>query len=259
VDIYVLTPLICAAIYGALAAIVLRHPTRVRIVFAIYLLAGTGWSLTSAMAHVGFPHAQTYLWAKLIVITAWPMMLFYYHFVRRFTNKRPDLLVYLGYGIWSVIIVLTALGYTLRDAYFVQGTLHFDYGSNLYYGNNVYLLAVSSAPFMAAALVRLGRYYRDSTDPIARNRAIYLFMGIFAFVFFGITNLIPTLFKYPIDYVGGIFNAFVISYVILKYQLLDIRFVMRKGLVYSSLTISLTALYLLLLFILQMFFREWLG
>lgn len=237
----------------------LRHPTRARIVFALYLLSGTGWSLTSAMAHMGFDHPQTYLWAKLIVITAWPMMLLYYHFVRRFTNKPLDFLVYLGYGLWAIIIVFTALGYTLRDAYFFQGTLYLDYGSNLYYGDNVYLLAVLSAPFMAAALIRLGRHYHDSVDPVARNRTIYLFLGIFAFVLFGVTNLIPTLFKYPIDYVGGIVNGLIISYVILRYQLLDIRFVMRKGLVYSSLTIFLTALYLLLLFILQMFFHEWGG
>jgi len=87
VDIYVLIPLICCVAYGALAAIALRHPTRMRIAFALYLLAGVGWSLASAMAHVGFAHQQTYFWAKLIVVTGWPMMVFYYHFVRRFTNN----------------------------------------------------------------------------------------------------------------------------------------------------------------------------
>ena len=258
-NIYVIVPLFCAAINGALAVIALRRPTRARVVFALYLLSGTGWSLTSAMAHMGFDHSQTYFWSKLIVITAWPMMLLYYHFVRYFTNKRLDLLVYLGYGMWVAIIILTALGYTLKDAYFFNGTLYLDYGSNLYYGNNVYLLTILSIPFMSAALIRLGRHYRESADPVARNRTIYLFLGIFVFVLFGVTNLVPALFKYPIDYVGGIVNGLVISYVILRYQLLDIRFVMRKGLVYSSLTVFLTALYLLLLFILQMFFHEWVG
>ncbi|MFB0559396.1 MAG: histidine kinase [Dehalococcoidales bacterium] len=252
-NIYVIAPLICAAIYGGLAAIVLHHPTKERVVFALYLLAGTGWSLTSAMAHIGFAHQQTYFWAKLIVITAWPMMVFYYHFVCFFTNRRHTPWAYLGYGLWVVIIVLTALGYILRDAYFAQGTLHFDYGVALN------PLAASSAPFMIAAVICLIQHYRASTDSMARNRTIYLLVGISIFVLFGATNLIPTLFRYPIDYLGGIINALLISYAILKYQLLDIKLVVRKGLVYSSLTIFLTTLYLLLLFIVQTLFHEWVG
>ena len=252
-DIYVLIPLICCVAYGALAAIALRHPTRTRIAFGLYLLAGVGWSLASAMAHIGFAHQQTYFWAKLIVVTGWPMMVFYYHFVRRFTNKRPGLGVYLGYGFWLVLIVLTALGYILKDAHFAQGTLYLDYG------NSFYILAGSSAPFMLAAVVCLVRHYRGLTDPIARSRVGYLLLGVIAFATLGSTDLIAPLLKYPIDYVGGVVNALIISYAILRYQLLDIKLVMRKGLVYSSLTVFLTALYLLLLFILQMFLHDWAG
>ena len=252
-DIYVIAPLICCVAYGVLAVIVLRHPTRARVAFAIYLIAGIGWSLASAMAHIGLAHQTTYLWAKLLIITGWPMMVFYYHFVRLFTNKRPGLGVYLGYGTWLVIVVLTALGYILRDAYFAQGTLYLDYG------NSFYLVAGSSAIFMLAAVVCLVRHYRGLTDPVARRRVVYLLLGIIAFTALGSTDLVAPLLKYPIDYVGGVVNALIISYAILRYQLLDIRFVMRKGLVYSSLTVFLTALYLLLLFILQMFFHGWTG
>ena len=252
-DIYIIAPLICCVAYGVLAVIVLRHPTRARVTFAIYLIAGIGWSLASAMAHTTLAHQTTYLWAKLLIITGWPMMVFYYHFVRLFTNKRPGLGVYLGYGTWLVIVVLTALGYILRDAYFAQGTLYLDYG------NSFYLLAGSSAIFMLAAVVNLVQHYRGLTDPIARRRVVYLLLGIIAFAALGATDLVAPLLKYPIDYVGGVVNALIISYAILRYQLLDIRFVMRKGLVYSSLTVFLTALYLLLLFILQTLFHGWTG
>jgi len=250
---YVLVPLICAVAYDVLAAIVLRRPTKARIVFALYLLAGTGWSVSSAMAHIGFAHPQTYLWSKLIVVTGWSMMVFYYHFVCLFTGKRSNLIAYLGYGLWLVIAALTALGYILKDAYFAQGTLHLDYGGSFY------LLATSSGFFMVAAIVRLVRHYRGLTDPVARNRVVYLLLGLIAFAILGLSDLIPALLKYPIDYVGGVVNAIIISYVIMKYQLLNVKLAMRKGLVYSSLTIFLTALYLLGLFILQTFFQSWIG
>jgi len=260
VNIYVLIPAICSVIYGALAVIVLRHPIKERVVFALYLLSGAGWGLTSAIAHVGLPDQQTYLWCKLIVITTWPIMSFYYHFTCYFTNQRNNVMVYLGYITWAVVTILTALGYILRDAYFAQGTLYFDYGNNPYYGNNVNLLAALSAPFMIASIVRLVRYYHASTDPVVRNRTVYLLLGIAVFVMFGATKLIPALFEYPIDYAaGGIVNGLIIIYVIFKYQLLDIKLVARKGLVYSSLTIFLTAFYLLLLFALQMLFLDWIG
>jgi len=223
VDIYVLIPLICCVAYGALVVIVLRHPTRARVVFALYLLAGVGWSLASAMAHTALAHQTTYLWAKLIVISGWPMMVFYYHFVRLFTNKRPGLGVYLGYGFWLVLIVLTALGYILKDAHFAQGTLYLDYG------NSFYILAASSALFMLAAVVCLVRHYRGLTDPVARRRVVYLLLGIIAFTALGSTDLIAPLLKYPIDYVGGVVNALIISYAILRYQLLDIRLLCGRG------------------------------
>lgn len=251
---FVLVPLICAVVYGALAIIALRHPTRARIVFALYLLMATGWSLSSAMAHLGLDHQYTYLWSRGIVITGNSMMILYYHFTRRFTNQRPNLWVYLGYGIWAIIAVLAATGYILRDAYFTEGILYMSYVDN---ATNILILLNSC--YMIAAIVILVRYYRSSLDPINRNRALYLLMGISAFALIGMTKTIPALFMYPLDYVGGAINALIISYAVMRYQLLNIRFVLRKGLVYSGLTMFLTALYLVMLVTLQMVFHEWMG
>ena len=257
---YVLVPLICAAIYGGLAALALHHPTRTRIIFALYLLAATGSSVCAAVAHLSFPQGQSHLWAKFVLICGWPMMPIYYHFIRSFTKKRPDLLVYLGYVMWVVITVLTALGYTLRGVYYSQGFLYFDYGSNPYYGSSLYLVSSLGAIFAIGVLVRLSQYYKSSIDPMARNRAIYLFLGFFSYIGLSIPLMVPSIYgKYPMEFVAGIVNGIIVSYVILKYQLLDIKLIARKGLVYSGLTVFLTAFYLLVLFVLQILFQNWLG
>jgi len=47
------------------------------------------------------------------------------------------------------------------------------------------------------------------------------------------TNGLTALRPYPIDVTANIISAFLIAYVILRYQLLDINIVLRKGLVYS--------------------------
>jgi signal transduction histidine kinase len=72
-------------------------------------------------------------------------------------------------------------------------------------------------------------------------------------------NFSSSLSRYPIDHFGNLVNALFITYAIVKYQLLDIRFVVRKGLVYSVLTIGLTATYLVLLFALHSHFHTWTG
>ena len=49
-------------------------------------------------------------------------------------------------------------------------------------------------------------------------------------------NLSDSLRPYPLDMVANALNASLIAYAILRYQLLDISVVIRKGLLYSTLT-----------------------
>jgi signal transduction histidine kinase len=254
VDMFILVPLVCAIIYGTLTVVALLRLSKVRLIFAMYLLAATVWSLSSAMAHLNLDHAQTYFWAKLIVIAGNPMMIFYYQFVRSFVHKKINLWTYIGYGIASVIIVLSGAGIILRDAYFVDGQLFMEYVPHL---TDLFILI--NLTYLTAASVTLIKFYRASVDSIDRRRTLYLLLGIGAFAVIGLTKAAPPLFKYPFDYVGGVINACLITYAILKYQLLDIRVVLRKGLVYSGLTIFLSTIYLLLLYAIQLFFQDRLG
>jgi signal transduction histidine kinase len=254
VSSFVLVPLICTIIYGTLTGTVLARPTKTRIIFAFYLLMAALWSLSSTMAHLGLDHQQTYFWSKGIAMAGVPMMVFYYHFVRRLANKPADWGVYTGYGIGLAVVGLTATGHILQDAYFADGSLHMDYVNQV---TNFLILVTST--YMVAAMVLLVRYYRSSIEHVNRNRAIYLLVGISAFAIVGMTKVVPSLFMYPLDYVGGVINAAIITYAILRYQLLDIKFVLQKGLVYSGLTLFLTTFYLLVLFALQQLFQNWSG
>ena len=253
-NIFILIPLICGAVYGTLAVIALRHLTKARVIFSLYLIAGTGWSFCSAMTHLGFSHQLTYVWAASSLVLGFSIPILYYHFVRRFANRRPGVLVYLGYTAWLVSIFFIVRGYIIKSAYFANGSLYVDYANYA-----VSSLIFASSVFVIAAAVVLVQYFRSSTDAVNRTRALYLLIGIAAFAVFGITKTVPALFKYPLDYIGGAVNAIAMSYVILRYPLLNIKFVLRKILVYSSLTIFITALYVLLLFALQTFFHEWIG
>jgi len=71
----------------------------------------------------------------------------------------------------------------------------------------------------------------------------------------GLVNLMPRIGRYPIDIAANLINALLITYAILRYQLLDITLVIRKGLVYSSLTALIAGVYLFIVFIFSSAFR----
>ncbi|MEE8470863.1 MAG: diguanylate cyclase, partial [Dehalococcoidia bacterium] len=89
------------------------------------------------------------------------------------------------------------------------------------------------------------------------NKVIYLLMGLGLIFVFSVRVTIPPFPRYPVEHFGHLGNALVISYAITRYQLLDIKLVVRKGLAYSIITVCITALYLLFLFSLHYSFRGW--
>ncbi len=108
---------------------------------------------------------------------------------------------------------------------------------------------------MAAAYF-LAQLYRGATTPQERSRTAYLLIGMGVVAAATLTNLSDSLAKYAIDHVGNLANAMIISYAILRHQLLDIKVVIQRGLVYSILTIGVTSVYLMVLFVGQALFHQ---
>jgi len=65
--------------------------------------------------------------------------------------------------------------------------------------------------------------------------------------------------RYPLDILLNVINASLIAYVILRYKLLDINIIIRKGLVYFPLTGIIASVYLFTIFILERLLRGALG
>jgi len=205
------------------------------------------------MLHLSTSPQQTLFWNELLVgALAWTLIA-YYHFIRAYVNKPAGKWVYLGYIYMLALTILCLRGYIVQYAHVLDGVLYHTLGISLYF------IGAISLAFIGSGLVLLIKKYRSSIDPIERNRTMYLIVGWSILMTIAYSNFIPALAGLPLDHIGSLANALIIAYAIRKYQLLDLKLVMRKGLVYSSLTAFLTAQYLLLLFILQMFFRDWLG
>ncbi len=246
-NLWAIIPLISSLTYTALVILVLQQARRrVNKVFALFLLASGVWSFTSFMLVYNPSASSQHLvfWNGMVIAAIPWVAVCYYHFVRAYNNKPGGIGLYIGYALVLIVLTLSLGGYVVKSATLVNGNLYHDIGPW------AYILVAILMPFLATAMWMLARRYRSSTDPTDRNRTMYLMTGWSLSVVFGyITPLMPALAGLPTDHIGNLANALIIAYAILKFQLLDIRFVARRGLAYLTLFAGLVGAYIGIMFL----------
>lgn len=250
---YIIPAISCAAYITLIAVTIFFAQRRVRDTFLLYLCVAMMWSFFAFQLHWDSSPKHTLLWHKLVLIFFYAVPVAYYHFISTFTNRISIPRIVLGYILLIFISGLTLGGFVIESSEVIDRLLYFDLGIA------IYIIAIFGLSFMFMAILNLVKSYRYSTDSQVRNSTVYLLGGAILVVILSLTNLYSDMSKYPIDHAGNLVNAIVITYVVVKFQLLDIRVVIRRGLSYSGLTIFITAIYLLLLLILQMFIESWAG
>jgi len=220
----------------------------------IYLTVAMLWSFFSFLVHWNvFPQHLERLHELLIVFFI-SIPITYYHFVSVYTDSVDSKRIWTGYAILAVFAVFTLTGRVIQKTKVTaDGILIFDLGWALL------ALAVIAIPFMLLSIWLLVKHYRHSSDYHVRNKTAYLIAGGAVVLSLGLTNLSDRLSQFPIDQFGNMLNALLITFVVLKYQLLDIIVVIRKGLTYSVLTVVITAVYLLLFYFIQSQLGFWPG
>lgn len=255
-NIYAAIPLVSAIAYAPLIAITLRYTKgRVRLIFLAYLIMAVVWSITSFMLHAYVFSGDMRYWHEALLISHVSTWVLYYHFVRAATRQAAmRWVLYAGYGLLAMTTALVVSGFVIRNSYIQDGLLYYEITPIGY--------ILSGAPPMAmlvATVVNLVQRYFKSDSYLERNRIVYLFFGLAMLLVFDFTNLSPALSKYPLDHIGNLANAIFITYAVVRYQLLDVKLIVRRGASYSTLTVGLTAMYLLSLFAIQRLFHTWSG
>ena len=242
-NLWAIIPLISCLTFTLLFILVLPQARRrVDKVFALFLFASGVWSFTSFMLvrnpYVSSPSPYLIFWNVMVIVAIPWVAICYYHFVRAYNNKPGGIGVYIGYTFVLAILGLGLAGYVVKDAYMIDGHLYHDIAPW------DYVIAGILIPFLALIVLMLVRRYRSSTDPIDRNRTIYLITGwCILLVIAYITPFTTALKGLPTDHLGNLANALIISYAISRFHLLNIRFVVRRGLAYLLVIICLGGIY----------------
>lgn len=252
-SIYHLAPLFSAIVYSVFSIIVLRNArTKVRRLFAIYLIVLLLFALGSFIAFANFFPSQIRLWSSFFPLGGITALIAYCHFVGAFTHKNYRFVVFLGYGAVAFILIpLIIQGYIPKSAEWIGG------GVLINYGPFIYLIIAIGTPFVVLPIFLLVRRLRTLKDPLERNRVKYLLVGIVVLTLLIIREIISTLPNFSLSQIGHLCNALMITYAILRYHIPDIKLIVKKGLIYSGITICIASLYLIVLSGLQFSLHDW--
>jgi diguanylate cyclase (GGDEF)-like protein len=254
VNLWAIIPLASCLTFTVLFSLVVQQAkTRVDKIFSLFLFASAIWSLFAFMLDFNLSASTNNLifWNGLVYVAIPWVMVAYYHFIRTYENKPAGIGVYLGYAIVLTILALSLSGNIVKDAYFVDGALVHDIKPW------DYVLAIILIPYLAVIFYTLFRRYRHSEDAIDRNKTMYLMAGwSILLVISYITPFTPALAGLPTDHIGNLINALIIAYTISRFRLLDIRFVIRRGLAFALAIIPVAALFVGGIFLTFQFYPE---
>jgi len=249
---YLLPPLITvlsSAILVVLAVKGRKDPAR--LVFICLLLSLAAYSLATfgMRSSRGLDEALT--WEKVLVVANIAMFVFYYHFAATYPAVRMS-----GIRIGTVVgayLFLAVIGGLAPTQLLIAGMSLRDYGFSPILGTAGYPLSFFPVLLIGGAALNLFRTYRTSTSYEERNRILYLTIAVFfslaGAILDGFTNLPPA------SIWGNLIFCIICTTAILKYHLLDIRVVVRKSLVYLSVSLMIAVPYVGILYLLHFIFQ----
>jgi len=246
---------IALLLYCVLLVIVIRQvaKSRLHLSFAIYLITMVVWSLSSFMIFADLGLFSTLFWNRFMLIGSMGMPVAFFGFAQTFLMKDRRTWLYVGFLSYLVTQILNLLGLVITDAYLQDGLLY-----NQYSGVGLVFTSLSWVFFVGLLGYDLFREYRSTRDTIYRNRLKYLLL-IASLTFAGSLTNITELQVFPVDIAFNAVSAILIAYTILRHHFLDIKVVVRKGLLYSVPTVLIGTGYFLVISLAMRLFSHYSG
>jgi GAF domain-containing protein len=243
ITITTIIPLIAFFLYAALfiVAAISKSPTQKqeRGEFRLYLFTMLIWSL-SAFLLLLESFGNPTLWFRIMIFAAVGTSFTLMRFVRAVLGFQWKWMIWTNLYVFISMILSLFTNLVIRTASVENGIINYEFGS---------LIALIAGPGYLLnffSLYQLLRAYRNSDDMVHKNRLRYLIAGLGLVIIVSAVNFTP-LGKYPIDIAGNTIAASIIATAILKHQLLDIKVIVRKSLLYSIPTILISAGYFLII------------
>jgi len=239
-SIYTIIPLVSIVLYAVLFGIVITSKpfTYQRRWFSVYLIAMFGWSISAFLVLSGI--GNILFWFRMM--TSWVIisLLGIFGFVQTVFSKRREWTIYVILYSITIALLTTFTDQVVGSAALIGNILEYSF-------HPLMILFVGPGYFlMLYSLVLLVRGTRQTDNLRQRERFHYLSLALIIITLGTALNFTP-LGQYPIDIASNGLAAILIAYAILRYQLLEIRVVVRIGLFYSIATAIAGVLYFVII------------
>ncbi len=209
----------------------------------LFLIAAFLWSFSDILFRSDFFMPHKLFLAKVgICIMMWVLIQWYY-LISSFYRQREEKIA-LPYIFLLSTIALAVLGYIPRGVEMTPSGINVDYGSWIIAVGFLFLLTLG-----AHSIRCLIRRYRVLTDPVERNRFIYLFIAIAVLIVFILSSITPSGGEYPVAHIGNLITAGILTYIVVRYHHLDARVVLRRAVMYIGLYAAGVAAIVLVIFL----------
>jgi len=224
---YLAPPLVLTGLSFVLAFVVLRdnwRRTTHRLLSLLILNMGL-WGVVIFCMRFSPDLDYARVWDKIALPLGFLVPALYYHFTLAYTGVRYRKSALLVVYFLPILAVALAPGSLLIEDMSLQ-----DYGYGPNFGPLMLVLIALVYVELGAAIYNLTRAYRLSAVYSERNRLLYMSIAIVFPMIGGVIELFPT--TYPTTMFGNLLFCAVTALAILRYHLLDIHVVLRKGVAY---------------------------
>jgi len=209
-----------------------------------YLIPAILWSLTDFVFRSDFLIEYKLILVKIVLALAiWMGIQFL--FIIRYFSKAQFFRLSFAYILLAAIVFLEILGYVPQSIDAGVHGLHVQYGF-WYIGLSLILFLLVSGD-----LYFLFKRLMSTKNIEERNQITYLLTGITVLLVLAMITFAPGGGRFPLTHIGNFINSVTLSFVFLQHRLLDMRFIMRRGIVYTITALAILAIYALWLSLLH--------
>lgn len=189
--------------------------------FLTFLLSVTLWSFGDFLFRSDYFTSEKILLGKGILIVLTLAVTQLHYFLRSYYETNRDkyhLAYFLMFTCFAVILLFLP-----QDVYVRENVVPV-------YNPWIYYLAVYSYVFLGWDIYKLFKKLRATADPSSYNQILYIIIGVLACVLLTSTAFIKIGQDLPLAHVGNLINALILTYAVMRFKLLDLRIVLRRGL-----------------------------
>ncbi len=233
---------IALSCYLVLALLTIRSAAEkgVRRFFFIYLFGMIYWQFVSLLINFARDAQTAVLLYNLLFAGSGMFNVLFLPFSRAFLGIRGQKVwTVLAYIMCAVLLAAGILQLQFRDVYMGRAGYFVPRFDNV----ALYVLGVVGYFLWGLGVFNLVRGLVREASPVRRNRIRYVLLGAMV-VIIGTASNFTRLRDYPVDISANLVAALLMGYAVVRYRLLDIRVVLVRSLLYSSLTALVVAVYL---------------